>query len=115
MKELALLELEFLWRVEWRIVPTPEVLEDYYRSLVERTEGFKISSGGRGSRSGSRGSQKSETKKERTAVEEAKGGSSNNVAIAVADDSSDSSNSDSSGSSMSVEGSSETGQVNRGP
>lgn len=42
MKELALLELEFLWRVEWRIVPKPEVLVDYYRSLVERSEGFKI-------------------------------------------------------------------------
>ena len=42
MKELALLELEFLWRVEWRIVPKPEVLVDYYRSLVERSEGFRI-------------------------------------------------------------------------
>lgn len=42
LKELALLELEFLWRVEWRIVPKPEVLVDYYRSLVERSEGFKI-------------------------------------------------------------------------
>ncbi|SLM33865.1 cyclin-dependent protein kinase regulator pho80 [Lasallia pustulata] len=42
LKELALLELEFLWRVEWRIVPKPEVLVDYYRSLVERTEGFEI-------------------------------------------------------------------------
>lgn len=42
LKELALLELEFLWRVEWRIVPKPEVLVDYYRSLVERSEGYKI-------------------------------------------------------------------------
>ena len=42
LKELALLELEFLWRVEWRIVPKPEVLVDYYRSLVERSEGFTI-------------------------------------------------------------------------
>ena len=42
LKELALLELEFLWRVEWRIVPRPEVLCDYYRSLVERSEGYKI-------------------------------------------------------------------------
>ena len=42
LKELALLELEFLWRVEWRIVPIPEVLVDYYRSLVDRSEGFKI-------------------------------------------------------------------------
>ena len=42
LKELALLELEFLWRVEWRIAPKPEVLVDYYRSLVERSEGFEI-------------------------------------------------------------------------
>ena len=42
LKELALLELEFLWRIEWRIVPKPEVLVDYYRSLVERSEGFEI-------------------------------------------------------------------------
>lgn len=42
LKELALLELEFLWRVEWRIVPKPEVLVDYYRSLVERSEGFQV-------------------------------------------------------------------------
>jgi hypothetical protein len=42
LKELALLELEFLWRVEWRIVPKPEVLVDYYRSLVERNEGYEI-------------------------------------------------------------------------
>ncbi|KAL1858412.1 Pho80p cyclin [Paecilomyces lecythidis] len=43
--ELALLELEFLWRVEWRIVPQPEVLVDYYRSLVERCDGYEIESG----------------------------------------------------------------------
>lgn len=40
--ELALLELEFLWRVEWRIVPQPEVLSDYYRSLVERCDEYVI-------------------------------------------------------------------------
>ena len=42
LKELALLELEFLRRVEWRIVPQPEVLVDYYRSLIERTRGFEF-------------------------------------------------------------------------
>ena len=42
LKELALLELEFLWRVEWRIVPRPEVLVDYYRSLVERSDDYEI-------------------------------------------------------------------------
>ncbi|TGZ82799.1 cyclin-domain-containing protein [Ascodesmis nigricans] len=34
--ELNMLELEFLVRVGWRIVPQPEVLEEYYRSLVGR-------------------------------------------------------------------------------
>ena len=38
VKELALLELEFLTRLDWRIVPKPEVLSDYYRSLVKRSE-----------------------------------------------------------------------------
>ncbi|KAF1970094.1 cyclin-domain-containing protein [Bimuria novae-zelandiae CBS 107.79] len=36
VRELALLELEFLRRLDWRIVPKPEVLVDYYRGLVER-------------------------------------------------------------------------------
>ena len=44
LKELALLELEFLWRVEWRIVPKPEVLSDYYRSLVARGDGYEMES-----------------------------------------------------------------------
>ncbi|RAL04953.1 regulatory cyclin phoB [Aspergillus ibericus CBS 121593] len=42
MTELALLELEFLFRVEWRIVPEPEVLVDYYKSLAERCDGYAI-------------------------------------------------------------------------
>lgn len=42
LPELALLELEFLWRVEWRIVPQPEALSDYYRSLVERCDDYVI-------------------------------------------------------------------------
>ncbi|KAF3483522.1 uncharacterized protein GIQ15_02846 [Arthroderma uncinatum] len=42
VEELALLELEFLWRVEWRIVPQPEVLVDYYLSLVERCEEYEM-------------------------------------------------------------------------
>ncbi|KAL8972393.1 MAG: hypothetical protein Q9183_000580 [Haloplaca sp. 2 TL-2023] len=56
LKELALLELEFLWRVEWRIVPKPEVLVDYYRSLVERSEGYRIEGSRAGSKAGSRSS-----------------------------------------------------------
>ncbi|KAJ5477330.1 Nuc-1 negative regulatory protein preg [Penicillium diatomitis] len=42
MTELAMLELEFLFKVQWRIVPQPEILEDYYQSLIERCEGFEI-------------------------------------------------------------------------
>lgn len=42
MNELAMLELEFLFRVQWRIVPQPEVLVDYYQSLIERCDGFQI-------------------------------------------------------------------------
>ncbi|KAI5306292.1 hypothetical protein KEM56_001535 [Ascosphaera pollenicola] len=44
MEELALLELELLFKVEWRIVPKPEVLVDYYLSLVERCEGYELDS-----------------------------------------------------------------------
>lgn len=40
--ELATLEMDFLQRVEWRIVPKPEVLVDYYNSLVERSEGYAL-------------------------------------------------------------------------
>jgi hypothetical protein len=37
-----MLELDFLDRLEWRIVPPAEVLEDYYRSLVARMEGYEL-------------------------------------------------------------------------
>ncbi|KAI1127305.1 cyclin-domain-containing protein [Nemania abortiva] len=40
--ELKLLELEFLYRVDWRIVPIPEVLEAYYKGLVDRCDGYVI-------------------------------------------------------------------------
>src|SRR4051812_17716965 len=42
VRELALLELEFLRQLDWRIVPKPEVLVDYYKGLVERGSGFVI-------------------------------------------------------------------------
>ena len=42
MKELALLELEFLFKMEWRIVPKPEVLVDYYKSLVGRNSQYQL-------------------------------------------------------------------------
>ncbi|POR31871.1 Nuc-1 negative regulatory protein preg [Tolypocladium paradoxum] len=44
--ELKLLELEFLYRVDWKIVPNPEVLVAYYQGLVERTPGYALESDG---------------------------------------------------------------------
>lgn len=46
LAELGLLELDFLYRVDWRIVPNPEVLVDYYRGLVERSDGYELESDG---------------------------------------------------------------------
>lgn len=40
--ELKLLELEFLHRVDWKIVPNPEVLVAYYAGLVERCPGYSL-------------------------------------------------------------------------
>lgn len=42
LAELKLLELEFLYRVDWRIVPNPEVLVAYFRGLVERCPGYSL-------------------------------------------------------------------------
>lgn len=38
--ELKLLELEFLHRVDWKIVPNHEVLVAYYRGLVQRSPAY---------------------------------------------------------------------------
>lgn len=40
LKELALLELEFLERMDWKIIPPPDVLVQYYTNLVDRSEGY---------------------------------------------------------------------------
>lgn len=42
LAELGMLELDFLYRVDWKIVPNPEVLVAYYKGLVERSDGYKI-------------------------------------------------------------------------
>ncbi|KAL2021574.1 hypothetical protein VTK56DRAFT_7073 [Thermocarpiscus australiensis] len=42
--ELKLLELEFLHRVDWKIVPNPEVLVAYYKGLIERCPGYSLQS-----------------------------------------------------------------------
>jgi hypothetical protein len=40
--ELKLLELEFLYRVDWKIVPNPELLIAYYKGLVDRCPGYTL-------------------------------------------------------------------------
>lgn len=42
--ELGLLELDFLYRLDWKIVPNPEALVDYYGGLVERSSGYELDS-----------------------------------------------------------------------
>lgn len=42
LAELGLLELEFLYRVDWRIVPKPETLVEYYLGLVGRTDDYVL-------------------------------------------------------------------------
>lgn len=51
LAELGLLELDFLYRVDWKIVPNPEVLVEYYRGLVERSGDYKLESDGEDSSS----------------------------------------------------------------
>jgi hypothetical protein len=41
-----MLELDFLERLNWAIVPKPEVLEDYYSSLISRTDGYVLEAEG---------------------------------------------------------------------
>lgn len=40
--ELKLLELDFLTRVDWKIVPDPDVLVAYYRGLVQRAPAYAL-------------------------------------------------------------------------
>ena len=40
--ELRFLELEFLQKVDWKIVPQAEVLVAYYKGLVERHPGYTL-------------------------------------------------------------------------
>lgn len=42
VKELALLELELLMKCDWRIVPGPEQLVEYYVGLVEQSEEWAL-------------------------------------------------------------------------
>jgi hypothetical protein len=64
-QELATLELEFLQKVKWAIVPKAEVLVEYYQGLVDRTEGFEMEKEeGSGSESTSLGSSDEEDEKD---------------------------------------------------
>ncbi|KAI0154393.1 cyclin-domain-containing protein [Xylariaceae sp. FL1272] len=40
--ELKLLEVEFLYRMDWRIVPDHAILEAYYKGLVDRCDGYTL-------------------------------------------------------------------------
>lgn len=42
LSELALLELEFLYRVDWRIIPDNATLTEYYQGLITRTAGYSL-------------------------------------------------------------------------
>jgi len=42
VKELALLELDFLQRMDWKIIPPADILNSYYSNLVERADGYAI-------------------------------------------------------------------------
>lgn len=42
LAELGLLELEFLHRVDWKIIPKPEMLTDYYKGLIERNDRYRM-------------------------------------------------------------------------
>lgn len=40
--ELKMLELEFLYRVDWKIIPNPEDLVCYYHGLVDLAPGYTL-------------------------------------------------------------------------
>ena len=46
VEELGTLELEFLHRIDWKIVPVPEMLVSYYKALVSRSEHYRLEDDG---------------------------------------------------------------------
>ncbi|CAD6505673.1 BgTH12-01163 [Blumeria graminis f. sp. triticale] len=40
--ELGLLELDFLYRLDWKIVPNPEALVNYYQGLIARNPSYRL-------------------------------------------------------------------------
>lgn len=49
IKELALLELELLVRIEWRIIPDMSKLAEYYRGVVDRHPDYVLEEADSGS------------------------------------------------------------------
>lgn len=45
VNELNMLELEFLKRVDWQIVPEPAVLDAYYLNMVAQDPRYSLESG----------------------------------------------------------------------
>ena len=71
--ELKLLELEFLHRVDWKIVPNPEVLVAYYAGLVERCPGYALEGAESGGGDDSEAVDDSDELDDDDGVEEGKG------------------------------------------
>ena len=42
MRELARLELDILEKMDWKIIPPADILVDYYRNLVERSDNYEL-------------------------------------------------------------------------
>ena len=42
LRELAMLEMELLTRMDWEMVPKPAALEELYTTLVARSAGYKM-------------------------------------------------------------------------
>lgn len=42
IEELGQLELDFLQRIDWRIIPVPETLVNYYKGLVARSTVYRL-------------------------------------------------------------------------
>lgn len=87
LSELALLELEFLYRVDWRIIPDNATLISYYHGLITRTDGYTLARSpaekqlGRSDTNGSDSTKHPSTSTEQSKDQSA--ASSNNVAAGV--------------------------------
>ncbi|KAI5282162.1 hypothetical protein KEM54_002936, partial [Ascosphaera aggregata] len=102
MEELALLELELLFKVEWRIVPRPEVLVDYYLSLVDRCEGYALERDS--SRKNLKDGLHGEESGEESSLDESEGGSSSSSSSSGSSDDADNNDDDADNNDDDVDG-----------